>query len=148
MLDTYGKYLRLLSLIFLSFLGVIGFLALLLFLFKWFFRLLDMASFTSGVYLFLMLLVPASIFISIYLVFFKRTRSYPSKPIRSISSFFFALGILSLLVSVGFDLVTFFKTGNSDTSYYLSFDKWLLVPNGAVIFIIAILQALGQKKTD
>ena len=148
MLATYGKYLRLFFLILISFFGVIGVLFLLLFIFKWFFRLLDMASITSGVYLFLMLLVPASIFISIYIIFYKRTLNHPSKIIKNISKVIFVAGILSWLISAGIDMVTFFRTGNSDTSYYLSFDKWVLIPNGAAIFIVAIIQALGQKKVD
>ncbi len=144
--DTYGKYLRLLSLILLLFIGIIGFFALLLFVFKWFFRLIDMASVTSSIYLFVMLLIPAAIFISIYSVFYKRTKKYPNKTIRIISNVIFMAGIISWLLSVGVDMVTFFNTGNADTSYYHSFDKWMLIPNGVAIFVAGIIQALAMPE--
>lgn len=147
MFETYGKYFRLLMLILLSFAGFIGLAFLLLYLFKWFFRLLDTARVTYDVFLFLLMLVPAAIFISIHTAYYKRTKSYGVKGIRYFSNLLFFLGIFSWLFALCIDIHTYFTTGNADTSKYLSFDKWLLIPNGTAIFLVGIIQALFSPQT-
>lgn len=146
MLETYSKYFRLLILILLSFALFIGSAFLLLYLFKWFFRLIDSARVTYDIFMFLLILVPAAIFISIHTVYYKRTKKYPKKGVRYFSYAIFFLGIISWLAALGIDVYTFFTTGNADTSKYLSFDKWLLIPNGASIFLVGVIQALGVKE--
>ncbi len=133
-------------LILLSFAGFIGIAFLLLYLFKWFFRLLDTARVTYDVFLFLLMLVPAAIFISIHTAYFKRTKSFAVKSIRYFSNLIFLLGVTSWVIALGIDIYTYFTTGNADTSKYLSFDKWLLIPNGASIFLVGVVQALGVKE--
>ena len=47
---------------------------------------------------------------------------------------------------MGFDVVKFFTTQATDTDKYYSYNLLFLVCNGALIFLIGILQALTTEK--
>ena len=144
--DQFGKFIRLFGNIFFSFIGFIVLISLLLLGLRFFMGALDYLSWLRYFYLSLMLLIPSVLFITVFTIFFKRTKFHPSKPVRIISDTIFISAILSWLVVLGFDSIQFLKHGYPDIDKYYSYNMLYLVINVATIFIVGVIQALTTAK--
>jgi hypothetical protein len=144
--DQFGKFIRLFGNIFFSFIGFIVLISLLLLGLRFFMGALDYLSWFRYFYLSLMLMIPSVLFITVFVIFLKRTKFHPSKLVRIISDTIFVSAILSWLVVLGFDSIQFLKNGYPDIDKYFSYNLLYLVINVATIFIVGIIQALTTAK--
>lgn len=147
--DNLSKYLKLSGSILLSFLSFILLLALLMISLRFFFGLLGNLPWVVFIYLLFIISVPAAIFVTAYLVFYKRTASHPSRTVRIISSFFFIIALIAWLAFYVIDIISFAKYGYPEIEKYYSFNLLFLFCNVSCIFFIGVLQALtGEKEKD
>lgn len=144
--EEQGKFIRLFGTIFFSILGAIVSFVLLMLLFRLFLSSLDYIPWFTYFYMSLVLLLPTALFVSIYIIFFKRTKSHPSKPVRLFSNAVFIAGIVSWFVVLALDCINFFKTVSEEINHYYSFELLFLAGNVAIIFLIGIIQALTTAK--
>ena len=141
--DQFSKYLRLFGTIFFSAIGFILILALVLIGLRYVLVVLDYIPWFRYVYFTLMLLIPAGLFLSIFSIFFSRTKTHPSKIIRLSSLIFFVLIMATWIIVLVFDCITFFKNGYPDIDKYNSYNLLYLVFNVFSIFFIGVVQALA-----
>lgn len=144
--DQFGKYLRLFGTIFFTVLGFLLALVLLMLGIKLLFGLMAYIPWSVYIYMLFIILVPASVFIPVYLVYFTRTKTHPHKTVRIISFIFFSLAIMAWMVSLVSDLVTFFKHAYPSIGMYRSYDMLFLAANVAGIFLTGVMQALTTGK--
>jgi hypothetical protein len=143
--DRFIKYSKLYALIFLLFLCVPVLLGLMIAAFYGISKLVSstVADITFG--LGVVSLAPA-IFMSVYYIFFKRTRTHPAKAVKIISQVIFVTGFLIGLVVLVFDMISFFTKFKTDITSYHGLSLTYLAGNVAVLFLIAIVQAFTTKK--
>ena len=144
--NHFGKYIRLFGSIFFLVLGVITTLVLFLLGMKLLFGLLQYVPWTLYIYILFIILVPPTLFITVYLIYFRRTRSHPSRAVRWISWFLFIVALGMWLVFLVMDMITFFKTGSSSIGLYYAYDMIFLASNVACIFLVGVIQALTTEK--
>ena len=144
--DRFGKFLQLFWNIFFSVIGFIILLSLILLALKYFMGALDYFHWFRNFYLSLILLVPSVLFTTVFVIYFKRTKSHQSKAIRLISNFIFITAILSWLLVVVLDSIQFINKGSADIDKYYSYNLLYLVINVASIFFVGIIQALSAPK--
>ena len=141
--DTGAKYIRLFGTIFFCFIGFLLALVVLFFIMRFVFGMLSYLPFLNTIYLFIMVLVPSTLFISIFVIYFKRTKKVASKPVKYISFTFFVLLIVAWIAALGFDVFTFFTKHYTDIQYYKSFNLVLIGSSVFFIFLTGIIQALA-----
>jgi hypothetical protein len=90
-------------------------------------------------------LAPA-VFMSVYFIFSKRTKKHPVEAVRIISFIVFITGFITSLVVLVLDMISFFTRFNTDITGYHGLSLTYLAGNVAVLFAIAIVQALTTKK--
>ena len=143
--DRFTKYSKLYILIFLLFLCVPVLLGLIIAAFYGISKLVSSTvadiSFGLGV----VSLAPA-VFMSVYFIFFKRTKKHPAKAIKIISQIIFITGFLTSLVVLVFDMISFFTKFNTDITGYHGLSLTYLAGNVSILFIIAIVQAFTTNK--
>lgn len=144
--DRYSKYFQLTFNLFFTLLGFIVALALLMLGLKYVFRLLDYIPWFVYVYMMFIFIIPAALFITIFLIYFKRTTQHPSLVIRVISYVIFTVALLVWGTSFVRDMFTFFKTGAREISNYYSYNILLLAGSVAVIFLVGVMQAFTTQK--
>lgn len=141
-----GKYLRLAGYLFFSIVGFIAALLLILISLRLFFGLLSYIPWLTYIYVLFILSVPAAVFITVFSIFFKRTKSHPQKFVKIFSQIIFAVFILSWIYVYAKDLIYFYKNEKADIEYYLSYDTLFLTINVVGIFLMGVLQALTTSK--
>ena len=147
--DQFSKYLRLFGKIFFSALGLVIGLLLSLVVLRYFFGMLDQLSWFSYLFSAFIIFLPGVFFLIVFLLFFKRTLSHPSKGSRLLSYVFFMMAIFAWLYVLFIDTITFFKQAYTDIDKYRSYQLLFLASNVALIFFIGVLQALTtNKETD
>ncbi|MEI2750179.1 MAG: hypothetical protein V9E88_15640 [Ferruginibacter sp.] len=144
--DQQGKYLRLFGTMFFVFIGFIVSILLVLTGLRFFFGLFKFIPWFTYIYIVFILLVPSALFISVYLIYFKRSKFHPSKSVRIISNVFFITALACWAFCLGRDMITFFQKGYTDIGRYFSYNMIFLVANVAGIFLIGVLQALTTAK--
>jgi hypothetical protein len=147
-MNDYGKYVRLFWMILLA---IVCFLIAIVLLFlgaRLVFGLVNALPWISFIYTLLILTVPAAIFITAFIIYFVRTRSHPSRPVRILSYFLFAVFLCAWLVFYTMDIITFFRTSQTQIEPYRSWDIIFLTANVACLFIVGILQALNSAKEE
>jgi len=144
--DRFSKYFQLSFNLFFTFLGFILSLLILMLGLKYMFRILDYIPWFVYVYMLFIIIVPASLFISIFVIYFKRTASHPSAGVRVISKSIFVLALILWAAAFIMDMVTFFKNGSREISNYYSYNIFLLAGSVATIFLIGVVQALSTTK--
>lgn len=144
--DRYSKYFQLLFNLFFTFLGFIVSLAIILVGLKYIFRLVDYIPWFVYMYMMFIIIVPASLFITIFLIYRKRTAQHPSKGVRIISYTVFLIALLCWCAAFIADMFTFFKSGSREITNYYSYNIFLLTGSVASIFIIGVIQALSTEK--
>lgn len=143
--DRFIKYTKLYILIFLLFLCVPVFLGLVVAAFYGISKLVSstVADITFG--LGVVSLAPA-ILMTVYYIFFIRTKKHPAKAVKIISQIIFVSGFLTSLVVLAADMVLFFSKFITDITGYYSLSLTYLAGNVALLFFIAIIQAFTTKK--
>jgi hypothetical protein len=144
--DQFSKYIRLFGNIFFSFWGFILILILLLLGLRYLMGALDYMSWFRYVYMCGMLLLPSGLFIGVFMIFFKRTKTHPAKYVRWLSNIIFTVEILLWLVVLVIDFLNFFKNGYSDIDKYYSYQLILLSSSVATVFLTGVVQALTTAK--
>ncbi|HSN60232.1 MAG TPA: hypothetical protein VLR49_04825 [Ferruginibacter sp.] len=144
--DRFSKYFHLTFNLFFTFLGFILSLLVLMLGLKYMFRLLDYIPWFVYVYMLFIIIVPASLFISIFVIYLKRTVSHPSAGVRAVSNSIFVLALILWAAAFVMDMITFFKNGSREISNYYSYNIFLLTGSVATIFLIGVLQALSTVK--
>lgn len=143
--DRFTKYSKLYLLIFLLFLSVPVLLGLIVAAFYGISRVISSTFADISFGLLIVSLGPA-LFMSVYYIFFKRTRQHPSAPVRNISRLLFVAGfVISLGVLVA-DMFLFFARFNTDIYGYKGYTLSYLAGNIGMLFLIAIVQALTTEK--
>jgi hypothetical protein len=143
--DRFTKYSKLYILIFLLFLSVPVLLGLVIAAFYGISKLVSssLADITFG--LGVVSLAPA-VFMSVYYIFFVRTKKHPEPTVKIVSQIIFVAGFLISLVVLVLDMISFFTKFNTDIGGYYGFSLTYLAGNVAMLFLIAILQAFTTKK--
>jgi hypothetical protein len=143
--DRFIKYSKLYALIFLLFLCVPVLLGLLIAAFYGISKIVSstVADITFG--LGVVTLAPA-VFMSVYFIFFKRTKNHPVAAVRIISKIFFVAGFLISLAVLVYDMRSFFTKYSTDIAGYMGLSLTYLAGNVAMLFLIAIIQALTTSK--
>ena len=143
--DRFVKYSKLYALIFLLFLCVPVLLGLVVAAFYGISKIVSssFADITFG--LGVVSLAPA-VFMSVYFIFFKRTKKHPAQVIKIISQIVFVTGFLISLVVLIFDMISFFTKFNTDITHYYGLSLTYLAGNVAMLFLIAIVQAFTTNK--
>ena len=143
--DRFIKYSKLYALIFLLFLCVPVLLGLIIAAFYGISKIVSSTvadiSFGLGV----VSLAPA-VFMSVYFIFFRRTKKHPAKSIKIISQIIFVTGFLISVVVLVFDMISFFTQFNTDITGYHGLSLTYLAGNVAILFLIAIVQAFTTNK--
>ncbi len=144
--DKFAKYLQLSNRLVISLVAFVAALIVVLVGLKYAFRLLDSIPWFVYVFTLFIIMVPTLIFITIFLVFFSRTKKHPSVAVRYISWGLFILALAAWAYFMVADLVTFFKTGSQSISSYHSYSVMFLAGSVALIFIVGIIQALSTPR--
>ena len=144
--DRFGKLFRLFGTIFFSVIGIILAFILVLLAIKLLFGLMSYIPWFTYVYTIFILLVPSALFITVFIIYFKRTASHPNKAVRWISYFLFSAALITWAVFLFLDMVIFYKYAYPSIGMYHSYDMIFLISNVACIFIVGIMQALTTAK--
>lgn len=142
------KYVKLLGLLFVSFISFLLALVILFFFMRLIFKLLPFISWIEYIYMVVIIAVPATLFVTVFSIFFKRTKNFNPKLIRYISLTIFVAIILAWLIIFVADIISFFKFEKTDIKDYLGFNMYFLSLNIALIFLIGIAQALAVPKKE
>ena len=144
--DRYSKYFQLSFNLFFTLLGFILSLVLLMLGLKFIFGLLDKIPWFVFMYMMFIIMIPAALFITIFIVYFKRTPMHPSAVVRGISYSIFSIALLFWGAAFILDMIEFFKKGSREISNYYSYNIFLLAASVAAIFLVGILQAFTTEK--
>lgn len=145
-MEENGKYLRLFGTMFFMFIGFILAIILILVGLKFFFGLLSYIPGVVHLFTLFIICVPAVLFISVYLIFFKRTATHPSRPARIFSYILFTLALAAWAFFFVSDLIIFFRHLYTTVGEYMSYNLIFLAANVFLIFLVGIIQALTVKK--
>jgi hypothetical protein len=140
------KYLILLGRLLLLGFSFLLAIVILLLLLRLFFGLLSYMAWTEYIFMAGVLFLPACFFISVFLVYFRRTRRHPSKPVRYFSQTIFVVALIAWLYALGTDALFFFQKRNVDIDQYRSYSLWYLAGSVATIFFIGVIQAFSTEK--
>lgn len=143
--DRFTKYSKLYLLIFLMFLSIPVIIGLVIVAFYGVSRLVSSTVVDIVFGLGVVAMAPA-LFSAVYVIFFKRTAGHPVSVVRNISKALFLAGIAVSVAVLVLDMISFFNKFNIDISAYHSFSLVYMAGNVALLFIIAIAQALSTNK--
>ncbi len=143
--DRFIKYSKLYALIFLLFLSVPVLLGLAIAAFYGISKLVSstIADIVFG--LGVVSLAPA-VFMTVYYIFFKRTKKHPAQAVKIISYILFIIGFVTSLVVLVLDMISFFTRFNTDITGYHGLSLTYLAGNVGALFLIAIVQAFTTNK--
>ena len=143
--DKFTKYTKLYILIFLLFLCVPVLLGLIIAAFYGISKIVS-SSITDIIFgLGIVSLTPA-VFMSVYYIFFKRTKHHPAAAVKIISQIFFVIGFVAAIAVLIYDMRIFFTKYSTDIASYSGYSLAFVAGNIAVLFIIAIVQAFTTNK--
>jgi hypothetical protein len=146
--QQHDRYVRLFLGIFFSFIGFFALLFGIMYGFKYMFKALDSISWFRLLFTFFIIIVPASIFLTAFSVYAKRTTTHPSKAIKIISYLLFGAIAICWFYCLFMDLNTFFKKYSPDINKYLSYNLGFLFANVVLILFVGVVQALGAAKEE
>ena len=145
-MEDNGKYLRLFGTLFFTFIGFILAIVLVLLGLKFFFGMLSHIPGVVNIFTLFIICVPAALFISVYVIFFQRTKLHPSAPARIISYILFTIALAAWVFFFVKDMIIFFRYFYTTVGEYMSYNMIFLSGNVFVIFLVGIIQALTAKK--
>ncbi len=144
--DSFGKYLRLFGSIFFTFIAFIVAFILLMLGLRFVFGMLNYISWFTYLYMVLIIMFPASIFVTAYIIYFIRTKKHPSKTIRFLSYSIFSLALCAWAYFFISDLVLFFRHFYTTIDRYSTYNLLFLSINIGIIFFVGVMQALSAEK--
>ena len=144
--DRFSKYFQLVFNLFFTVVGFLIALVLIMLGLKYAFRLLDYIPWFVYMYVLFILSVPAALFISVFVIYFKRTYSHTSAVVKGISFSIFTIAIILWAAAYILDMIYFIKKGSRQVSDYYSYNYILLISSIVVIFFIGVMQALSAEK--
>ena len=144
--STYSKYLRLFGNIFFLFLGFVVAFVLIIVAFRLLFGLLSYIPWLRVIYMLFILMMPVCVFGTAFTIFFKRTATHSSKPVKVVSYILFTAILVSWLFLTGYDLMTFFKFQYNSIDKYYTYNLLFLSINIFVLFGVGVMQALSAPK--
>lgn len=144
--DKFAKYLQLSNRLILLLVASVATLILLLYGLRFFFGLLDSIPWFVYIFTLFIIMVPTLIFISVFLIYFSRTKQHPSAGIRYMSWGLFVVALVAWSCFLVMDLIHFFKTASQNISDYRSYSVLFVSGSIALIFIVGIIQALSTPK--
>ncbi|HPH84593.1 MAG TPA: hypothetical protein PLC48_04005 [Ferruginibacter sp.] len=144
--DQFGKYIRLFGTLFFTLIGFILSLLLLMLGLRLFFGLLSYIPWFTYIYMIFIIMVPAALFISVFIVYMRRTAFHPSRIIRYISYTLFSIALIAWAVFLFLDLKTFFTHAYVEIGKYYSYNMPFLASNVACIFLVGVMQAFTTAK--
>ncbi len=144
--DRYTKYFNLSLKLFFTFLAFIVALIIILVGLKFMFGILDKIPWFVLIYMLFIVMVPAALFISIFLIYFRRTRFHPSSLVRGISYTLFSIALVLWAGLFVMDLIHFFKKESREIGGYYGYNIFLLTGSVVLVFLVGIMQALSTAK--
>jgi hypothetical protein len=144
--DQFGKYLRLFGSLFFLVIGFVFALILLLIGVRLLFGLMSYIPWFTYVYIIFILLIPAALFITAYLIYFKRTAKHPNKIVKWISYFLFSAALVAWVIFLIMDIGIFYKHVYTSIGMYYSYDMIFLIANVACFFLVGVMQAFTTTK--
>jgi hypothetical protein len=144
--DQHGKYIRLFGTLFFTFIGFIVALILLLLGLRLVFGVLSYIPWLANIFTLFILCVPAALFISVFIIYFFRSKTHPSLPARIFSYIIFAAALASWGYTWVSDLITFFTHYYMAVGEYMSYNMLFLAANVLSLFFVAMIQGLSTKK--
>ena len=141
-----GKIIRLTVYLLFSVIGFLLSMVVIFLLLRLFFGLLSFIPWITYTYIIFIISVPASVFISVFIIFFRRTALHPKKSIRFISYGIFLLFLATWICIYVIDMIAFFKNEKSEIEYYYSYNTLFLTCNVVIIFFTGVIQAFGMPK--
>lgn len=141
-----GKIIRLTGYLLFTVLGFLLGIVVVFLLLRVFFGLLSYIPWITYTYTIFIISVPASVFISVFIIFFRRTAFHPIRLIRFVSYGILLLFLLTWICVYILDMIDFFKNEKSEIEFYYSYDTLYLTINVVSIFIIGVMQALSMPK--
>ena len=141
-----GKIIRLTGYLLFSVIGFLLSIVVLFLLIRLFFGLLSYIPWITYTYTIFIISVPASVFISVFLIYFRRTASHPKTSIRLISYGIFLLFLATWICVYIVDMIAFFRNEKSEIEYYFSYNTLFLTCNVVIIFFTGVIQAFTQPK--
>ncbi len=146
--DRFLKYSKLYALVFLLFLSVPVLIGLAVFVF-WGVSKTVSSTLADIIFGLGIVTIPAALFMTVYLIFFRRTRSHPAGWVRYLSYLLFCTGMLFSVYALVKDLIAFFGHYSIDIASYTSYSLLYMAGNVASLFFIALVQAFSaEKETD
>lgn len=144
--DKFAKYLQLSNRLIISLLAFIVSLLIILFSIRLVFDLLDSMPWFVYLFTLFIIIVPSAVFICIFLASLYRVKNHPSAPVRLISYVLNGAVFLAWAYFLCRDIITFFLTGSQQIGNYNSYNVLYLAGSVALIFLLAIIQALSTEK--
>ena len=144
--NKFTKYLQLSNRLIIILVSFIASLLLLLLVLRLAFGLLDSIPWFVYLFTLFIIMVPTILFITVFIIYFSRTKQHPSVAIRYLS---WTLIVMALIVWCYFlvtDMITFFKTASQHIGSYHSYSVVFLAGSVALVFIVGIIQALSMGK--
>ena len=147
--DNLSKFLKIAGLVLLSLMAFVLAIVLIILGLRTLFGLFGHMTWVVLVYKMVILVLPAALFIMVYLLFFRVTRRHVSKWARLVSYFLFSVAILSWVYAYGTDLLGFIRKSSADISAgstvrdYLSYNSYFLSAHVLCLILTGVLQALA-----
>jgi len=146
MYNQGGRFLRLFGNILFSLIGIIVLVALIMLALRLISSGFDAIPWFTYFYMCIVLLIPPTLFGTVHIIFFRKTKYHPSSLVKYISYFLFTSGLISWSVVLFIDFKEFFTNYYPDIERYYAFNLLILFINVAVIFFTGVLQALTTEK--
>ncbi|MBN8835144.1 MAG: hypothetical protein ABS68_14125 [Niastella sp. SCN 39-18] len=144
--DRFSKYIKLTTGLMLTVIGFVLSIAILLVLIRLLFGILSYVPWISYFFMACLIIFPSIFFITVFYIYYKRTRLYPRKWIRYLSFFIFcAISCFWMYVLIK-DVITFTRYQYTEIDKYMGFGMWLLAGSVFTLFLVGMMQALGQQK--
>jgi CBS domain containing-hemolysin-like protein len=144
--DKFAKYLQLSNRLIITLVCFVAAVLLLLFGLRLVFGLLDSIPWFKYLFSLFIIMVPALVLITVFLIYFSRTKQHSVAWVRYLSWGLFVAALLVWGYFLVADFITFFQTTSQDIGNYHSYSRWFLAGSVALIFIVGIIQALSTEK--
>lgn len=144
--DKFAKYLQLSNRLVITLVAFVATIILLLFTLRFTFGLLDSMPWFVYLFTLVIIMMPTVLLITVFLIFFSRTKKHPSTGVRYLSWALFVMALITWIYFLVTDFVTFFKTASQDIDKYHSYSVAFLAGSVALIFLVGIIQALSMPK--
>ena len=143
--DKFTRYSKLYVLIFLMFLSVPVLFALVIGIFYGFSKLVSSAP-VDVIFELFIISIPAAVFSTAYVIFYRRTGKHPLAAIRIFSKLLFIIGLAASVLFLIMDMYSFFRYRGLNISDFYCFSILFLAGNIGALFLIALLQAFTTEK--